>query len=147
MNCQNRVGQAKFRALVDDLLRAAFDLGVAALHRVEVELRCVRSCRHRTGRAAAHTDAHARPAQLNQQCAGRKLDLLRQRRVNRAEPTRNHDRLVVAPALATHRLLVFAEVTGQIRPAKLVVEGRATQRAFRHDLQRAGDVVGLAISR
>ena len=37
-------------------------------------------------------------------------------------------------------------VAQQIRPTKLVVEGRAAQRAFDHDLQRTGDVIGLAVA-
>ena len=62
-------------AMVDDLLRAALDLGVAALHRIEVELGGVGAGRHRAGRAAAHADAHAGAAELDQQRAGRELDL------------------------------------------------------------------------
>ena len=62
--------------MVDDLLGAALDLGVAALHRVEVELGGVGAGRHRARGAAAHADAHARPAELDQQRAGRELDLL-----------------------------------------------------------------------
>ena len=74
-------------------------------------------------------------------------------RVNHAQATGNHDRLVVA-ALFQHvavrcavrnRLLVFTEVTQQIGAAKFVVESSATQRSFNHDLQRAGDVPGLAV--
>ena len=53
--------------MVDDLLRPALNLGVAALHGVKVELSRVSAGRHRTGRAATHTDAHAGAAQLNQQ--------------------------------------------------------------------------------
>ena len=37
MNRQNRVDLAQLRALVDDLLRAPLDLGVAALHRIKVQ--------------------------------------------------------------------------------------------------------------
>ena len=58
-------------AVVDDLLRAALDLGVAALHRVEVERGGVAAGGHRARGAAAHADAHARAAELDQQRAGR----------------------------------------------------------------------------
>ena len=67
-------------AVVDDFLRAPLDLGVAALHRIEVQFGRVGAGRHRAGGAAAHADAHARAAQLDQQRAGRELDLLRLRR-------------------------------------------------------------------
>jgi hypothetical protein len=79
---QDGVGRAQRPAMVDDLLRTAFDLGVAALHRIEVELGRVGAGGHRAGGAAAHADAHAGPAELDQQRAGRELDLagLRRRR-------------------------------------------------------------------
>jgi hypothetical protein len=63
--------------VVDDLLRAALDLGVAALHAVEVQRRGVAARGHRAGGAAAHADAHARAAQLHQQRAGAKGELVR----------------------------------------------------------------------
>ena len=90
---------AERRAMVDDLLRAALDLGVAALHRIEVELGGVGAGRHRARRAAAHADAHARPAELDQQRAGRELDLVRLRRGDRAQAAGDHDRLVIAAPL------------------------------------------------
>jgi hypothetical protein len=48
--------------------------------------------------------------------------------------------------LARHRLLVDAKVAAQVRAAELVVEGGAAERAVEHDLQRAGDVLGLAVA-
>ena len=68
---EDRIRFAERRAVVDDLLRAALDLRVAALHRVEVELGGVRARGHRARRAAAHADAHAGAAELQQQRAGR----------------------------------------------------------------------------
>jgi Iap family predicted aminopeptidase len=44
---QDRVVVAQRPAVVDDLLRAALDLGVAALHRVEVQRRGVAAGGHR----------------------------------------------------------------------------------------------------
>ena len=146
MNCQNRISQPQLRALVDDFLRAALDFRVAALHRIEVELGGIRARRHRAGCAAAHADAHAGAADLDQQRAGGEQNLVGQFGINRADAAGNHDGLVITPALAADGLLVFAEVTVQVGPAKLVVERRAAQRAFRHDLQRAGDVAGLAVT-
>jgi hypothetical protein len=63
------LARALHPALVDDLLRTALDLGVAALHRVKVQLRRVGARGHGAGRAAAHADAHAGAAQLDQQAA------------------------------------------------------------------------------
>lgn len=146
---EDRVGRALLPTVVDDLLRTALDLGIAALHRVEVELGCVGARGHRARGAAAHADAHAGPAELDQQRAGRELDLLRLRGVDAAKAARDHDGLVVAALhrvdVARHGLLVFAEVAQQIGPAELVVECGAAQRALGHDLQRAGNVLGLAV--
>ena len=50
-------------------LRAALDLGVAPLHRVEVKLGRVDARRHGTGGTAAHADAHAGPPELDEQGA------------------------------------------------------------------------------
>ena len=142
---QDRIAVAETEAGVDHLLRAALDLRIAALDGVEIELDRVRTCRERAGRTAAHADAHARATELHEQRAGRELDLLRLLRGDRAEPAGNHDRLVIAAPAASHRLLEDAEVAGQVGPSELVVEGGAAERAFDHDLQRAGDVIGLAV--
>ena len=144
MNRQNRVGSAQLRTLVDDLLRAALDLRVAALDRVKVKLGRIGARGHGTGGTAAHADAHAGAAQLNQQRASREQNFLGQAGVYRAQAAGNHDGLVVTPALAVHGLLVLTEITGEVGPAEFVVEGSAAQRAFGHDLQRAGHVAGLA---
>jgi len=140
----DRVALAQRPAVVDDLLRPALDLGVAPLHRVEVERGGVGARSHRRGGAAAHADAHARAAELHQQRAGAEGQLVGLAGADRAQAAGDHDRLVVAAAHARHRLLEDAEVAGQVRTAELVVERRAPQRALGHDLQRAGDVLGLA---
>ena len=145
-------------ALVDDLLGAALDLRVAALHRVKVEVRRVVAGGHGAGGAAAHANAHARAAELDQQRARRKLDLVRLRGIDHAQAAGQHDRLVVAALLGlrlrrascvldrvAQALLVLAKVTQQIGPAKLVVERRPAQRPLDHDLQRAGNVRRLAV--
>ena len=143
-------------ALVDDLLRPALNLGVAALHGVKVQRGSIRPRGHGTRRTPAHADAHARPTELDQQAACGKLDLVSLCRINHTQATSNHDGLVVAALLVLergvthrlvgHRLLVFAKVTQQIGAAKLVVERRAAQGALDHDLQRAGNVRGLAVT-
>ena len=85
------------------------------------------------------------PAQLDQQRAGRELDLLRQAGVDGAQAAGDHDGLVIAAHdVAPTCLLVLAEVAQQVGPAEFVVEGGAAQRPLGHDLQRAGDVLRLA---
>mmetsp|Transcript_6078 Transcript_6078/g.24396 ORF Transcript_6078/g.24396 Transcript_6078/m.24396 type:complete len:644 (+) Transcript_6078:1983-3914(+) len=144
MDGQHRVVGAQAPAVVDDLLRPALDLRVAALHRVKVQVGRVRARRHRRRGAAAHANAHAGAAELDQQRAGGELDLLRQVRADGAQTARDHDGLVIAAAHAGHGLLEDAEVARQVRAAELVVEGRATERAVDHDLQRRRDVGRLA---
>ena len=71
------------------------------------------------------------------------------RGINHAEAPGNHDGLVVAALhrvqIARNALLVFAEVTQQIRPPELIAKRRPAQRPFQHDLQRARNVLRLAI--
>ena len=147
MNGQNRVGRALLRALVDHLLRAPLDLRVTTLHRVKVKLCGIGAGSHRTGRAAAHANPHAGSAELNQQRARREENFFCQCGINGADAARNHDGLVIPPALALGGLLIFTKVTVQVGPAKFVVECCAAEWAFGHDLQRAGDVVWLAVGR
>ena len=144
VNGQDGIGRALRPAMVDNLLRTALDLGVATLHRVKVELGRVGARGHGAGRTAAHTNAHARAAQLDQQRACGEFDFLGELGVNDAQATRDHDGLVVATVHARNGLLVLAEVAQQVGPAELVVERSPAQRAFHHDLQGAGDVLGLA---
>ena len=106
MDRQNRIAFAvraaviaQNPALVDDLLRPALDLGVAALHRIEVKLRRIRAGRHGAGGAAAHANAHARATELDQQAARREFNLVRLRGVYHAQAAGDHDRLVVTALL------------------------------------------------
>ena len=144
MDEQNRIFLALRPAVVDDLLRTPLNLGVATLHRVEVERSGVGATGHGAGRAAAHANLHARAAELNQQRTGGEVDLLGLRRVDHTQAARDHDGLVVTAQHAGHSLLVLAEVAQQVGSAELVVVGRAAQWGLGHDLQRAGDVIGLA---
>ena len=157
MNGQNRVAatggasiQAGLPTLVDHLLRTALDFRVAALHRVKVQRCGVGAGRHRAGRAAAHANAHAGAAELDQQAAGGEEDFVGQIAVNHAQTAGDHDGLVVATLgginVADNGLFVLAEVAQQVRATKFVVERRAAQRAFDHDLQRAGDVFWFAVT-
>src|SRR5690606_2902990 len=117
-------------------LRAPLDLGVAALHRIEIEILLVGAGVHARSRAAAQPDQHSRAAELYQQ---RTLGYFRFRGVDRrdvAHAACDHDRLVIAAHLVADALLESAEVAGEIGPAELVVERRASDRPFDHDLQR-----------
>jgi hypothetical protein len=49
--------------MIDDFLRTALDLRVAALDRREVEIFGARTAAHRGGRAAAEADEHRRTAE------------------------------------------------------------------------------------
>ena len=101
--------------------------------------------RHRRGGAAAHADAHARPAQLHQQAADRQRFLFGMRGRDVADAAGDHDGLVIAVHGAADILLVAAEIAAEVGPAEFIVEGGAAERAFDHDLQRRHDAVRLAI--
>ena len=145
MNGQDGVVRAELGAAVDHLLRAALDLRVATLHRIEIKLGGIDARGHGTGGTATHANAHARSAQGNEQTARRETDLAGQLRVDGTQAAGDHDGLVIAPSLTAHGLLVLPEVAGQVRPTKFVVEGGAAQGALGHDLQRTGHVGRLAV--
>ena len=142
---EDRVGGPQRPAPVDDLLRAALDLRVPALDGIEVEVGCVRPCGHRRGRAAAQANQHARPADLDEQSAGRHLRLVGVAGADVPDAAGEHDRLVIAADDAGHLLLVRAEVAGQVRPAELVVERRRADRPFDHDGERRRDPIRLRL--
>ena len=143
---QDRIGIVHLPAAVDHLLGAPLHLGIAALHRGEIEIGAVRTGAHRGGRTSAQADQHARAADLDQQRAGRKLDLEAVRRGYVADAAGDHDRLVVAAHLAVHRQFETTEIAGQIGPAEFVVECRRADRSFDHDLQCRSDSLRLAVS-
>ena len=135
-------------ALVDDLLRAALDFGVAPLHRVKVQVSGIGTGGHGTGRATTHADTHAGSAKLHQQAACGEFDFVGLAGVDHTQTTGNHDGLVVAALHGVHvagrSLFVFAEVAQQVGATELVVKRCATQRAVEHDVQRTGNVRGFA---
>ena len=147
VNRQHRVALAECPATVDHLLRAALDLGVAALDRIEVQLLGVRARGQARCGAAAEADAHAGSAELHQQGSGRQFSLARLIVADVADAARDHDRLVIAVAAPADVLLVGAEVAEQVRPAELVVERRGADRALDHDRQRVGNAAGKTVVR
>ena len=82
-------------AAVDDLLTAAFHLGVVALHGGEIEVLGAGAAGHGGGRAAAESDQHAGPAEDDQLVAGEDLALLDVAFADVAEATGEHDGFVV----------------------------------------------------
>ena len=132
----NRVFVAKLPAAVDHFLCAAFDFGVAALYGVEVQRGVVRAGIHRRSRAAAQADKHTRAAQLDQQRAFGDFVFMRLLRLNAAQAARNHNRFVVAANLTVEFFFKGAEVAQEVRAAEFVVERRAADGAFNHDVQR-----------
>ena len=131
---QNRVRITAQPALVNDFLRAALNLGVAALYRIKIQRGAICTRRHRASSAATHADAHARAAQLHQERACWEFNFVRQACVDRADAARNHDGLVVAALHARNLLLVSAEVARQHGATKLVAKSGRAQRTFGHDL-------------
>ena len=133
---QNRIGIRQRAATVDHFLRTALNLGIAALHRIEVEVFLICTGVHTRRSAPAQPDQHPRAAQLHQQRTGGGFFLERVACRDVAHATGDHDRLVITAHFACDVLLVGTKVTREIRPAKFVVKRRATDRAFEHDLQR-----------
>ena len=136
VNGDNRIAAAQLPAAVDHFLRTAFDFGVAALHRVEVQIGGIAAGIHRRSGAAAQTDQHAGAAELNQQCAFGNAVFMGLLRLDIAQTAGNHNRLVIA----AHAAVVFgfkgAEIAEQVGAAEFVVERRAAQRAVDYDVER-----------
>ena len=158
MNRQDRVavaslpavagGRAELPAAVDHFLRAPLHFRVAALHRGEVEVFRIGAGTHRAGSTAAEADQQAGAADLHEEHAGPEL-LFLEALVggDGAEAAGDHDRLVVAAHDAVDRLLVSAEIAGEVGPAEFVVEGGGADRAVEHDLERRSDARRLAVGR
>ena len=119
---EDRVGGAELPAAIDHLLRTALDLRVAALHRIEVEIRRIGAGGHGGRSSTTHADQHAGAAKLDQQRARREDLLVGMRGVDVADSAGQHDRLVVAAQHPAYLRLERAEVAAQVRPAELVVE-------------------------
>ena len=136
---------AHLPAAVDDFLCAALHLGVAALHRIEIQIFGIGTRVHARCRAAAQADQHAGTAQLDQHCAFGQIVFVRVFRLDVANATRQHDGLVVAAHFTVHLFFESAEVACQVGTAEFVVERGAAEGAVDHDLQGSGDTPGLAV--
>ncbi len=117
---------------VDDLLRAPLHLGIAALHRGEIERFAAGAAALRGSRAAAQADQHRRPAEQHDRRPCGHGQLLDVRAAHVADPAGDHDRLVVAAhdglAIAGDALLEAPEVPEDAGAPELVVERRRTDR-------------------
>ncbi len=136
MDRANRIGVAELPAAVDDFLRAALDLRIAALHRIEIEVCRVGAGCHRRCRAAAEADEHAGAADLHDQCAVRQRVLVRIARDDVADAAGDHDRLVISAHFTRNLLLEGAEIAEQIGAPEFVVERRGADRPVEHDRKR-----------
>src|SRR5512143_1980203 len=96
----DRVLPAQFHAGADHTVQLLLHLRVAALHRVEVELRDVLPLDHGGGRAAAHADAVGRAAYLDHEHSFSGLRLFYMAGVHLADAAGKHDRLDPLPPLA-----------------------------------------------
>ena len=144
VNGEHRIALAEPPAAVDDLLGAPLHLGVAPLHRIEVQVLGIGARVHARRGAPAHPDQHSRTAEVHEQGPGRDRVLPRVRGADVAEPARDHDRLVVAADDSVLFHLERAEVAGEIGAAEFVVERGRAYRSLEHDLQGGGDALGFS---
>ena len=145
MNRQDEVVGAHLPATVDDFLRAALHLRVAALHRIKVQIFRIGAGIHAGSRAAAQTDQHAGAAQLDQQGTHWQRMLVGVLRRDIAHAAGQHNGLVVAAHFAIYIFFISAEITGQIGAAKFIVKGRAADRPVQHDLQGGSNARRFAV--
>ena len=127
---------------VDDFLAATLHLGVAPLHRVEIELSQVAAGPHGGRGAAAETDTHRGATQLNDAGARRNIMLLDVRALDVAHTTGNHDRFVVAAITLGRNQVERLEETAQLRSAELITKAGTTNRPLDHDIQGRGQPRG-----
>src|SRR5690606_7159343 len=136
---RDRVLLAERPARIDDFLRAALHLGIAALHRREIERLLAFAGLLRRRGAAAETDQHRRPAEHDELRARAGLALLDLHGAHVADAPRDHDRLVIAAPFAVGLEQARAEIAREARPAVLVIELRRADRTLDHDRERRRD--------
>ena len=148
VNEEDRVLGTVGGAAIDHFLAAPFHLGIAALHGCKIEVRRTRALSHRRGGAPTQADQHCGATKHHNPRPGRKALLGFVARTNIPETARQHDRLVIAPDLASRRarclLAKSTKITGHIRATELIIESSASDRTFQHDFQRRRHPVGAA---
>ncbi len=149
MDEADRVTVAQLPAAVDHFLTTTLHFRVFTLNRSKIQVCRTGTGCHRGRCAAAQTDQHGRATEHDQLGADSDFGLLDVIFADIAHTACQHDWLVVTTHLIAMRcgngLLEGTEVAGQRRTAELVVERRATQWAFNHDVQRGDDALGLAV--
>src|SRR5699024_7436192 len=136
--CASDLVRAQRDAMIDDLLAAAFHLGVGTLDGRKIQVARLRTAGHAGSRAAAQTDQHGRTTQHHQSRTRRQRTLFHVMLAYIAHAARDHDGLVVTTQTIRSLHFKTSEVTAQVGSAELVVEARRADRAVAHDLQRAG---------
>ena len=158
MNQQYRIRIAHRPAAVDDFLRAALHLGVAALYRRKIQIGRTLPAAHRRRGAPAQTDQHGGAAQHHQRRAHHHLALLDVAAPQVAETPRDHDGLVIATGHVslrgaavrgaavrfTRALLEDPKIAARVRSPEFVIEGSGAQRGRDHDVERRGNTLRLA---
>ena len=130
----------------DDAVHLLFHLGIAALYRVEVQLRGILPLQHAGGGAAAKADPVGRPAHLDNEHALLLLFLFGMAVVDLAHTGSEHDRFQIAPALAIGKTQVKG--TGKTldqRLAEFVAVIRGAVAGINLDLQGGGQIIGTGI--
>ena len=135
---EHGVVPAEGDAAVDDLLAAAFHLGVAALDGVKVEGFGLGAGTDGGGCAAAETDLHGGSAELDDEGCGRDVLLGDVFALEVAHAAGGHDGLVVAAVLAVVLELEGAEHAAELWAAEFIAKGGAADRTFEHDVHRGG---------
>ncbi len=141
MDADDRVALAQLDAGPDDPVHLLLHLGVAALHRVEVQLFDVLALHHARGGAAAHADAVGGAADLHHQHLYRRALLLGVPRVDLADAAAEHDRLQpLAPLAVGQPHAERARVPADHRLAEFVAVVRGAVRRLDLDLEWTGEV-------
>ena len=128
-------------------MRAAFDFGVTALNRIEVEFGGIGTGVHARGCTPTQTDSHAGAAELDQQRSDRQRKFFGVACIDAAHAPCDHDGLVIAANHAAHILLIGSKESEQVGTTEFIVEGCTPEGALDHDVECTGNAVGLAIGR
>ena len=137
MNKMDGIVAAQSPAAIDDFLRTALHLGVAALHRSKVQIGLRGAAIHRRGRTTAQTDEHGRTAEQHHVGTDRAVIFFNLIATDVAHTAGDHDGLVITthtPCVGILGLLEAAEIAGDARPPELVIECSRTQRRLEHDV-------------
>ena len=123
----------------DDFLRAPLHLGVVALHRIKIEIGVVFAAADGRRAAAAHSDSHARAAQMNDERARRERFFADIFWADFGEAARQHQRLGETDIAAVGARFENAEKSGQRGAPEFVVVGGGAERRVAHNPESGGE--------